>query len=62
MKSFIYRKADAFTSMQSEGNPAACIWLNENESLTDTEMQKIAAQHKGFVTEMVFCKKNSGFV
>jgi PhzF family phenazine biosynthesis protein len=59
MKSHTYRKADAFTSAQSEGNPAACIWLGENESLTDAEMQKIAAQHKGFVTEVVFCKKTA---
>jgi PhzF family phenazine biosynthesis protein len=57
MKSYTYRKADAFTSAQSEGNPAACIWLDENENLTDEDMQRIAAQHKGFVTEVVFCKK-----
>jgi PhzF family phenazine biosynthesis protein len=59
MKSFTYRKADAFTSAQSEGNPAACIWLGKDERLTDAEMQKIAAQHKGFVTEVVFCKKTA---
>ncbi|MDR0898391.1 MAG: PhzF family phenazine biosynthesis isomerase [Oscillospiraceae bacterium] len=59
MKTYAYRKADAFTSAESQGNPAACIWLGENERLTDEEMQKIAAQHKGFVTEVVFCKKEA---
>lgn len=55
MKSFDYRKIDAFASAGSEGNPAACIYIDGNQTLTEGEMQKIAKQHKGFVSEVVYC-------
>jgi PhzF family phenazine biosynthesis protein len=54
MKRYIYKKSDAFTSGNSLGNPAACIYTGP-DTLTGDEMQNIAAQHKGFVSEMVFC-------
>ena len=57
MKTFKYLKSNAFTSGASLGNPAACLFL-ENESLTPEQMQEIAAEHKGFVMEMVFCEKS----
>lgn len=60
MTSYLYRKIDAFTSGASMGNPAACIYLEENQTLTDAEMLDIAKQHKGFVSEVVFCKPKSG--
>ncbi len=56
MKDFDYRKIDAFASAGSVGNPAACIYIDENQALTEGEMQKIAKQHKGFVSEMVYCQ------
>lgn len=56
MQKYDYRKVDAFTSATSLGNPAACVYLKENETLTPDEMLHTAAQHKGFVCEMVFCK------
>lgn len=59
MKSYQYKKIDAFTSGKSLGNPAACIYLDENQTLTDFEMLEIAKQHKGFVMEVVFCKKKT---
>ena len=57
MKKYQYKKADAFTSENSLGNPAACIYIGENQSLTDDEMLYIAEQHKGFVSEVVYCSK-----
>ena len=55
MNSYKYRKVDAFTSDISLGNPAACIYLQNNQFLSDNQMLNIAKQHKGFVSEVVFC-------
>jgi PhzF family phenazine biosynthesis protein len=59
MKTLKYRKIDAFTSENSLGNPAACIYLNEEQRLTETEMLDIAKQHKGFVSEVIYCTPKS---
>jgi len=63
MREYKYKKIDAFTSGKSLGNPAACIYLEDNQALSDDEMLGIARQHKGFVSEFVFCStsKESGF-
>ena len=63
MREYSYRKIDAFTMGKSLGNPAACIYLEDNQTLSDDEMLGIARQHKGFVSEVVFCSKSkqSGF-
>ncbi len=61
MKSYPYKKIDAFTSAASLGNPAACIYLGLEDSLTEDEMLAVAKQHKGFVSEMVYCKKSDAF-
>lgn len=58
MGEYNYRKIDAFTSEDSLGNPAACIYLENEQRLTDDEMLAIAKQHKGFVSEVVFCSKS----
>lgn len=55
-----YKKVDAFTKGHSLGNPAACVYLNENETLTPDQMQAIAKAHEHFVCEMAFCKKLQG--
>lgn len=52
-----YKKIDAFTSNNSLGNPAACVYLSEGQMLTEIEMLNIAKQHKGFVSEVVYCTK-----
>ena len=39
------------------GNPAACIFIDSNQVLSGAHMQEIAMQHKGFVSEVVFCKQ-----
>ena len=50
-----YKKIDAFTGPNSEGNPAACVYLERGQAVSPQDMQKIAAEHKGFVSEVVFC-------
>lgn len=55
MKAYQYKKADAFTSGNSLGNPAACLYLEKNQQLTDLQMLEIAQQHHGFVSEVVYC-------
>ena len=57
MKKYLYNKADAFTDENSLGNPAACLFTG-NETLSEDEMQSIAKQHKGFVSEVVFCSNS----
>lgn len=57
MKPYNYKKIDAFTAGTSPGNPAACIYLDEGQTLTDAQMLAIAKQHKGFVSEVVYCKE-----
>lgn len=57
MLSYSYKKIDAFTSGNSLGNPAACLYLTQDQSLTDAQMLDVAKQHKGFVSEVVFCKQ-----
>ncbi|MBQ6192858.1 MAG: PhzF family phenazine biosynthesis protein [Prevotella sp.] len=69
MKQYRYVKSNAFTSGSipeqssptrslSLGNPAACIFMGQEE-LSPEQMQAIAAEHKGFVMEVVFCGPNS---
>ncbi|UWD48508.1 PhzF family phenazine biosynthesis isomerase [Clostridioides difficile] len=55
METYKYQKIDAFTSDVSTGNPAACIFLNEAQVLSETAMLEIAQQHKGFVSEVIYC-------
>lgn len=56
MKSYRYQKIDAFTSGTSLGNPAACLYLTGDQQLSEKEMLDIAKQHKGFVSEVIYCK------
>ena len=57
MKQYRYVKSNAFTSGESLGNPAACIFTGQEE-LYPEQMQAIAAEHKGFVMEVVFCSQS----
>ena len=54
MKQYRYIKSNAFTSGASAGNPAATIFVDEG-CLSPKQMLQIAAEHKGFVMETVFC-------
>ncbi len=60
MRELAYKKIDAFTVGGSDGNPAACIYLGSGQSLTEQEMQLIAKQHKGFVSEVVYLREEEG--
>lgn len=55
-----YSKIDAFTAGSSLGNPAACLYLTPDQSLGDEEMLSVAKQHKGFVSEVVYCTSGDG--
>ena len=52
---FSYVKIDAFTAAGSAGNPAACVFLKGGQTLTEAQMQRIAREHKHFVSEVAFC-------
>ncbi len=54
MGKYKYLKCNAFTAGKSEGNPAACVFTG-NATLSPGQMLTIAAEHKGFVMETVFC-------
>lgn len=59
MNEYRYKKIDAFTSEKSLGNPAACIYLENGHILNGDKMLAIARQHKGFVSEVVYCSESS---
>jgi len=54
MKKLLFKKLDAFTDGHSSGNPAGYILMEANELLNNVEMQKIARELKGFVSETGF--------
>ena len=52
MKKLKFKKIDAFASYSSSGNPAAVIYLDSMEDLSEMEMLTIAKELKGFVSEV----------
>ena len=52
MRSYKFKKMDVFAGEKSYGNPAAVFY--PDEIMTSEEMQKIAYELKGFVSEAVF--------
>lgn len=52
MRTLRFKKIDAFASEMSSGNPAAAIYLDKPDDLSSTEMQQIAKELKGFVSEV----------
>ena len=57
MKKFIFKKIDAFATEESEGNPAAAIYLNTEHDISAREMQRIAKELKGFVSEVGYVRQ-----
>ncbi|MBS7525258.1 PhzF family phenazine biosynthesis protein [Fusibacter paucivorans] len=49
-----FKKIDAFTDGSSSGNPAGYVFLEESQILSDSEMQKMGTELKGFVNEVGF--------
>lgn len=60
MKTFPFKKIDAFTRGESSGNPCASVYLNNTSDISPDEMQKIAAELAGFVNEVVFVFPEDG--
>lgn len=54
MKKLKFKKIDAFASGKSSGNPAAVIYLDRLEELSEQEKLQIAKELKGFVSEVGF--------
>lgn len=54
MKQFRFKKLDAFAAGQSSGNPAGMIAVDSFADITPEEMQRIARELRGFVTEVGF--------
>ena len=57
MKKYRFKKMDAFASGSSTGNPAAAVYPDSFEDIADREMQQIARELKGFVSEVGFIAK-----
>ena len=58
MRTYLYKKINAFTSGTSLGNPAAFIDLG-TELLSEQEMLKIAKEHQGFISEIVYVTRHN---
>jgi PhzF family phenazine biosynthesis protein len=58
---FRFKKIDAFIEGQSGGNPAGCIYLQDQDALSVVEMQQIARELSGFVSEVVFVFSDEGY-
>ena len=54
MKQFPFKKLDAFAGDNASGNPAGMITIDSSSSITAAEMQQIAWELRGFVSEVGF--------
>lgn len=54
MKRYQFKKIDAFAAAGSSGNPAGYIRLSPGEKIADEDMQRIARELKGFISEVGF--------
>jgi PhzF family phenazine biosynthesis protein len=57
MKKLAFKKLDAFSVNGSAGNPAGAVYLNSRSDLTPEEMQKLARELKGYVSEVGFISR-----
>lgn len=60
MKTFPFKKLDAFTDGRAAGNPAGCVCLGADTVVTTAEMQRIARELKGFVNEVGYLRPVEG--
>ncbi len=60
MQRLRFKKIDAFVSGRSPGNPAGCIYLDRPDGLTADQMQQIAREMAGCVSEVVFVSTEEG--
>lgn len=59
MKSFPFKKIDAFASENSGGNPAGCIYLSSPDEISAAEKLQIAGELKGFVSEVAYISQKA---
>jgi PhzF family phenazine biosynthesis protein len=52
MKQYAFKKMGAFATDRSGGNPAGAIYLEDGQEISPHEMQRIALELKGFVSEV----------
>ena len=57
LKTLTFKKIDAFTKGISSGNPAGYVYLNDDESLTENEMIRMARELKGYVNEIGYVQR-----
>jgi len=57
MKKFVFKKIDAFATAESRGNPAAAIYLDAEHDISVHEMQRIAKELEGFVSEVGYVRQ-----
>ncbi len=54
MQRLRFKRIDAFVYGRSSGNPAGCIYLNGPEAISPGQMQQIAREMAGCVSEVVY--------
>jgi PhzF family phenazine biosynthesis protein len=54
MQRLRFKKIDAFVFNRSGGNPAGCIYLDGPEAISSDQMQQIAREMAGCVSEVVY--------
>jgi PhzF family phenazine biosynthesis protein len=54
MQRLRFKKIDVFVFNRSSGNPAGCIYLDGPEAISPEQMQQIAREMAGCVSEMVY--------
>jgi PhzF family phenazine biosynthesis protein len=52
MEKYSFKKLDAFATGKSSGNPAGYVFVEKADDIADAEMQQIAYELKGFVSEV----------
>jgi PhzF family phenazine biosynthesis protein len=60
MRAYRFKKLDAFASGRSAGNPAGAVYLDSPDEITPEEMQRIARELKGFVSEVGYVWRMDG--
>jgi PhzF family phenazine biosynthesis protein len=60
MRKYRFKKIDAFASGLSTGNPAGAVYLDSPDGITSDEMQRIARELKGFVSEVGYIQRMDG--
>jgi PhzF family phenazine biosynthesis protein len=60
MQRLRFKKIDVFVFNRSSGNPAGCIYLDSPTAISPEQMQQIAREMAGCVSEVVFVYREDG--